>query len=79
MKLKSASKSMGLKKTSSKHGLVSLKAVIKPILMPLYLVLMILQSSPPFMIGIFMSQMGSYWDKTLINTYRVLVYQAIND
>ncbi|MCE5252477.1 beta-lactamase family protein [bacterium] len=31
------------------------------------------------MIGIFMSQMGSYWDKTLVNTYRVLVYQAIDD
>jgi len=31
------------------------------------------------MIGIFMSQMGSYWNKNLINKYRVLVYQSIID
>jgi CubicO group peptidase (beta-lactamase class C family) len=31
------------------------------------------------MVCIFMSQMNSYWESTLINTYRVLVYQAIDD
>jgi CubicO group peptidase (beta-lactamase class C family) len=31
------------------------------------------------MVAVFMSQMNSYWEKTLINTFRVLVYQAIND
>jgi CubicO group peptidase (beta-lactamase class C family) len=31
------------------------------------------------MICIFMSQMYLYWEKTLINTFRVLAYQSIND
>jgi len=31
------------------------------------------------LIGVFMSQMGAYWSKNLINKYRVLVYQSIID
>ena len=31
------------------------------------------------MIGIFMSQVDSYWDEKLIGKYKVLVYQSIAD